>query len=256
MGNRLWLRILLSGLVLAALFSLAGLASAQTMVPLPQIHLGVEASDSPQDTAVSLQILAVITILAVAPAILLLMTSFTRIVIVLSLIRNALATNQTPPSQVIIGLAMFLTFFVMAPTFTQVYEGALAPYLSGEMSQAEALEQGSRPIRQFMMKHTREKDLAVFYEISNHERPETPEQVPMQILIPAFVLSELKSAFQLGFVIFVPFIVIDMVVASTLMAMGMLMLPPVMISLPFKILLFVMVDGWNLIARSLLVSFN
>lgn len=234
-------------------FTLPGKAAP---VPLPHFTIGVDAADNPNDVAVSLQILAVLTILSLAPAILLMMTAFTRIIIVLSMIRNALATNQTPPNQVLIGLALFLTFFVMAPTFQAINDQALTPFLAGDIDQSQALERAAGPIRQFMLAQTREKDLALFYEISSRERPATVDDVPMQILIPAFILSELKTAFQLGFVIFIPFIVIDMVVASTLMAMGMLMLPPVMISLPIKVLLFVMVDGWDLIVRSLLVSFK
>lgn len=223
---------------------------------IPRISIGVDAAESPQDVAVSIQVLIILTILALAPAILIMMTAFTRIVIVLSLTRSALATNQTPPNQVIIGLALFLTFFVMAPVFQAMNEDALQPYLAGAITQEEALEQAQAPLRKFMMAQTREKDLALFYDITGREYPETPEDVPFNILVPAFVLSELKSAFQIGFAIFIPFIVIDMVVSSTLMAMGMLMLPPVMISLPFKILLFLMVDGWNLITRSLLISFR
>ena len=193
--------------------------------------------------------------MTLAPAILTLLTSFTRTVIVLSLLRNALGTNQVPPNQVLIGLALFLTAFIMAPTFSAVYSEAVVPYLNGELAFEEALSAGLEPIREFMFTHTREKDLEMFVDLRGEERPATRADVDTFTVIPAFVISELKTAFQLGFVIFVPFLVIDMIVASTLMAMGMLMLPPVMISLPFKILLFVLVDGWHLVVRSLLSSF-
>lgn len=210
----------------------------QTTIPIPRIDIGVGLAESPGDVAASLQILLVLTILTLAPAILTLLTSFTRTVIVLSLLRNALGTNQVPPNQVLIGLALFLTAFIMAPTFSAVYSEAVVPYLNGELAFEEALSAGLEPIREFMFTHTREKDLEMFVDLRGEERPATRADVDTFTVIPAFVISELKTAFQLGFVIFVPFLVIDMIVASTLMAMGMLMLPPVMISLPFKILLF------------------
>lgn len=225
------------------------------MIPFPSVDLSVGLAENPQDIAVTLQILLLLTVLALAPAILILMTSFTRTVIVLSFIRNALATNQMPPNQVIIGLALFLTFFVMAPVFQTVYDASLDPFLAGDLAADEALAVGLEPLREFMFSHTREKDLEMFIEVSGADRPDTPADVDTLTLIPAFVISELKTAFQLGFVIFVPFLVIDMIVASTLMAMGMMMLPPVMISLPFKILLFVLVDGWHLVVRSLLLGY-
>lgn len=228
----------------------------QTNIPFPSIDIGLGVAEGPGDVAVSLQILLLLTILSLAPAILTLMTSFTRTVIVLSLIRNALGTNQVPPNQVLVGLALFLTAFIMAPSFSAVYTDALAPYLAGEIALEEAWEIGQEPLQAFMLRNTREKDLEMFVAVRGEERPQTPADIDTLTLIPAFVISELKTAFQLGFVIFVPFLVIDMVVASTLMGMGMMMLPPVMISLPFKILLFVLVDGWHLIVRSLLMSFS
>ncbi len=227
----------------------------QVQLPLPSIDLGIGVAESPADVAVTLQILFLLTILTLAPAILILMTSFTRSVIVLSFIRNALATNQMPPNQVIIGLALFLTFFVMAPVFGTVYDDALVPFLDGDLEMEAALDVALEPIREFMFTHTRERDLAMLIEARGDDPPQGREDVATLTLIPAFVISELKTAFQLGFVIFVPFLVIDMIVASTLMAMGMMMLPPVMISLPFKILLFVLVDGWHLVVRSLLLSY-
>lgn len=228
----------------------------QTNIPFPSIDIGLGVAEGPGDVAVSLQVLLLLTILSLAPAILTLMTSFTRTVIVLSLIRNALGTNQVPPNQVLVGLALFLTAFIMAPVFSAVYTDALAPYFAGEIALEEAWETGLEPLREFMLRNTREKDLEMFVTMRGEERPQTPADVNTLTLIPAFVISELKTAFQLGFVIFVPFLVIDMVVASTLMGMGMMMLPPVMISLPFKILLFILVDGWHLVVRSLLMSFS
>ncbi|HOB22784.1 MAG TPA: flagellar type III secretion system pore protein FliP [Bacillota bacterium] len=222
---------------------------------LPQIEIGWNNTDDPEQVAASLRILALITILSLAPAILIMTTAFTRIVVVLSFTRSALATNQVPPNQVLIGLALFITFFTMAPTWHVVQQEALTPYLRGELSQEQAFQTAMEPIREFMFKQTREKDLQLFMQLGGYERPQNKEDVPTVALIPAFVISELKTAFQIGFIIYVPFIVIDMVVASALMSMGMLMLPPVMLSLPFKILLFILADGWNLVVRSLLLSF-
>jgi flagellar biosynthetic protein FliP len=196
-----------------------------------------------------------LTVLSIAPSILILMTSFTRIIIVLSFVRTSLATQQMPPTQVLISLALFLTFFIMAPTFSEINEQAVGPFLDGEISEQEAYDRATLPLKEFMSEHTRQKDLALFLGYAGMERPESIEEIPMTALVPAFAISELKTAFQIGFMIFVPFLVIDMVVASVLMSMGMMMLPPVMISLPFKILLFVLVDGWYLIVKSLLLSF-
>ena len=231
-------------------------AFAAPVVPLPNISVGVGNANSPKDMSASLQILLLLTVLSLAPSILVMMTSFTRVVVVLSFMRSALATQQTPPNQVIIGLALFLTFFIMAPTWTQVNQNALQPYMESKITQEQAYDRAIQPMREFMIKQTREKDLALFVNLSNVKRPKTYDDVPTYVLIPAFVISELKTAFQIGFVLFIPFIVIDMIVASSLMSMGMLMLPPMMISLPFKILLFVMVDGWHLLVRSLITSYN
>lgn len=205
--------------------------------------------------SLALQILFLLTVLSLAPAILIMVTSFTRTVIVLSIVRNALGTQQVPPTQVIIGLSLFLTFFVMAPTWNQVYTEALHPYLSGEIGQDVALERAVSPVRDFMFAQTSEADIGLFVSLGAMDRPRNPDDVPTHVLIPAFVLGELKKAFQMGFVIYLPFLVIDIVVASTLMSMGMMMLPPVMISLPFKLLLFVLVDGWQLVVKSLVTSF-
>lgn len=220
----------------------------------PAVDLRLTSPETPQDVIGMLNIFLLLTVLSLAPAILVLMTSFTRSVIVLSFTRNALATQQVPPNQVIIGLSLFLTLFIMAPVFNQINEQSLQPYLAGELTQIEALEQAQVPLREFMLAHTRARDLELFTDISG-VTADSPDEVPMLTLIPAFVISELKTAFQMGFLVFVPFLVIDMIIASTLMSMGMMMLPPVMISLPFKILLFVLVDGWHLVVKSLLQSF-
>ncbi|MWC26555.1 flagellar type III secretion system pore protein FliP [Paenibacillus sp. MMS18-CY102] len=225
--------------------------------PLPNVSIQVgdgTGSETPGTSAVS--ILLLLTVLSVAPAILVLMTCFTRIVIVLGFVRTSLGTQQMPPNQVLIGLAMFLTFFVMAPTLSQVNQVALQPYLKGEITQMEAFDKAAVPMKKFMFSQTREKDLLLFMKYTKTEKPKSYEDIPITVLVPAYAISELKTAFQMGFMIFIPFLIIDMVVSSTLMAMGMMMLPPVMISLPFKILLFVLVDGWYLIVKSLLISFN
>jgi flagellar biosynthesis protein FliP len=222
------------------------------LVAIPGINFGTEA---PQDVSVTLQLLLLLTILSLAPGILIMLTSFTRIIIVLSFVRTGLGTQSMPPNQVLVGLALFLTFFIMSPIFVEINENAVQPYLAGDVTQEEAFDTAVVPIKEFMSKHTREKDLALFFKYNGLEKPESIADIPLTALIPAFAISELKTAFQIGFVIFIPFLIIDMVVASTLMAMGMMMLPPVMISLPFKILLFVLVDGWYLIIESLLLSF-
>ncbi|MFM1650827.1 flagellar type III secretion system pore protein FliP [Brevibacillus sp. B_LB10_24] len=224
-------------------------------VPGIDIKIGGGDPGSPSETATTVQLLLILTVLSVAPAILLLATSFTRIVIVLSFVRNALATQQMPPNQVLIGLALFLTFFIMAPTFSAVNETAVQPFLQGQISQQQALSQAVIPFKEFMAKQTRAKDLALFLDYMKAERPTSVQDIPLTALVPAYAISELKTAFQIGFMLFIPFLVIDMVVSSILMGMGMMMLPPVMISLPFKILLFIMVDGWHLVVKSLLASY-
>ncbi|MBR7552901.1 flagellar type III secretion system pore protein FliP [Allobacillus sp. GCM10007491] len=212
--------------------------------------------NDPQAASSAIQLLLLLLAITILPSILILMTSFTRIIIVLSFVRTSLATQQMPPNQVLIGLALFLTFFIMAPTFNEVNEEALQPLFNEEITLDEAYEAASLPFKEFMAKHTRQKDLALFMDYSGEESPETLADISLTTLVPAFAISELKTAFQMGFMIFIPFLVIDMAVASVLMSMGMMMLPPVMISLPFKILLFVIVDGWNLIGHSILESFT
>lgn len=225
-------------------------------VPIPSFNLDIGQSNNPDQVASSLQLIVLLTVLTLAPAILIMTTSFTRIVIVLSFLRNALGTQQAPPNQIILGLAMFLTFFIMAPVWQDVHQQALKPYFDKKISQEVMLDRASEPVKQFMTRYTREKDLALFVRIANIERPKNIQDVPVWVMIPAFVISELKTAFQIGFIIYIPFLVIDMVVASVLMAMGMMMLPPIMISLPFKLMLFVLVDGWYLIVGSLVKSFT
>jgi len=212
-------------------------------------------TSSPENVSTSVKLLILLTVLSFAPSILVLMTCFTRIVVVLSFVRTALATQQMPPNQVIIGLSLFLTFFIMAPTLQEVNNDALTPLFNNEINLEQAYDKASIPFKEFMGEHTRQKDLALFLEYAQADRPESIQDIPLTALVPAFAISELKTAFQIGFMIFIPFLVIDMVVASVLMSMGMMMLPPVMISLPFKILLFVLVDGWYLVVKSLLQSF-
>ncbi|HLR40978.1 MAG TPA: flagellar type III secretion system pore protein FliP [Virgibacillus sp.] len=214
------------------------------------------SGSDPSSVSASVKLLLLFTVLSLAPSILILMTSFTRIIIVLSFVRTSLATQQMPPNQVLIGLALFLTFFIMAPVFGEVYDDALQPLFDEEITLDEAYDKASAPMKDFMAKHTRQKDLALFMKYAELEKPETVQDIPITTLVPAFAISELKTAFQMGFMIFVPFLIIDMAVASVLMSMGMMMLPPVMISLPFKILLFVLVDGWYLVTHSLLDGFQ
>ena len=205
--------------------------------------------------AVVLQIFLLMTILSLAPAILIMLTSFTRVVIVLSLLRRALGTMQMPPNQVIVGLALFLTFFIMTPVWHQINRTALQPYLENQIDQQQALKNAAEPLREFMFKQTREKDLALFVDIAKAERPKDVNDISISVLIPSFIISEVKTAFQIGLLLYVPFLIIDMVVASVLLSMGMMMLPPIMISLPFKLMLFVLADGWNLLIGSLVRSF-
>ncbi|PNU21131.1 flagellar biosynthetic protein FliP [Geothermobacter hydrogeniphilus] len=223
---------------------------------LPTITFGIGEATGPGEVSTALQILVVLTILSIAPAILLMTTAFTRIVVVLSFVRQAMGTQQMPPNQVIIGLSLFLTFFIMAPVFNQMNDTALQPYLAKKISQEQALKRALAPMREFMYRQTDEKDLALLVNIAGIGQPRDLTDVPTVALIPSFMLSELKRAFQIGFLIYVPFLVIDMVVASVLMAMGMMMLPPPIISLPFKLLLFVLVDGWGLVVGSLVQSFH
>ncbi len=250
--NTLFLkRILLIG-VLA--LGLAGCAGSPAL-SAPGVTLTVDPTGGPKQVSSGVQLLILITVLSLAPSILILATSFTRIVIVLSLLRNAIGTPQIPPNQVLLGLSLLLTFFVMAPVYTKIDQQALQPYTNGEIDQSTAFKRAEGPLREFLFAQTREKDLELFVQMSGMDRPKALDDIPMIVLLPAFVISELRTAFIMGFAIYLPFLIIDLVVSSILLAMGMMMLPPSLISLPFKILLFVMVDGWYLIAHSLMQSF-
>jgi len=233
------------------------LASAAAPFALPNVNLTLTGGTTEPEKIQSLiQLVILLTILSLAPAILLMVTSFTRIVIVLGLVRQALGTQQMPPNQVIIGLSLFLTFFIMSPVIDRVNTEALKPYYAEQISGEMAMTKAVVPVKEFMLKQVREKDLALFIKIAKEPRPAKPEDVSLSTLIPAFVISELKTAFQIGFMIYLPFLILDMVVASVLLSMGMMMLPPIMVSLPFKLLLFVLVDGWHLIVGSLVQSFR
>jgi flagellar biosynthetic protein FliP len=225
-------------------------------MPIPKIAFDIAPATSPKDVALSLQILFLLSILTLAPSIILMTTAFTRVVIVLDFVKRALSLQQMPPNQVIVGLSLFLTFFIMAPTLTEMNDKALQPYLRGQISNQQFYDRGIVPLREFMFKQTREKDMALFVKLSKIEQPKNKNDIPTYCLIPAFMLSELKIAFEIGVFLFLPFIVIDMIIASVLMAMGMIMLPPIMVSLPFKLILFVLVDGWNLLVYELVRSFR
>ena len=245
-------RLLCLGLLVFLLLSSAG-AVGQA---LPKINISIDGGEEEGGLSTTIQILLLLTILALAPSIVVMTTSFIRVVIVLAFLRQALGTHQMPPSQLLMGMALILTIFVMSPVISDVHENALTPYLNGEINQAQLYEQGSKPVRAFLMKQTREKDLALFVKFSGMEKPEAREDIPLHVMVPAFIISELRTAFQIAFVIFIPFLVIDMLIASVLVSMGMLMLPPVLISLPFKLLLFVLADGWALVVGTLMSSFG
>ncbi|HHV60384.1 MAG TPA: flagellar type III secretion system pore protein FliP [Clostridiaceae bacterium] len=248
-------------LILIVILLLCG-CSAQN-VPFPSINIEMQNAQNPDEVAASIQILLLLTVLSLAPSILIMMTSFSRIIIVLSFLRNALGTQQMPPNQVLIGLALFLSLFVMTPVFQDINENAYQPYINGEIAYEEALGNASDSIKEFMlgqiMDKKRDKDLAFFINLSGVETPAGMEnlvKLPLSTIVPAFLISELTIAFKIGFLIYIPFLVVDMIIASTLMSMGMMMLPPILISLPFKILLFIVVDGWNLVVQALVGSFT
>ncbi|MCD6360770.1 MAG: flagellar type III secretion system pore protein FliP [Armatimonadetes bacterium] len=244
---------------LAPVVVLALVACAGPVLAQPPVMPAVPAdwtTQQPEQVVLTLRILLGLAVLSLAPGLLMTLTCFTRIIIVLGFLRSALGTQQTPPNAVLVAFALFLTFFVMHPVLDEVNRDGIQPYLAGRIGYQQALDAAAAPLRTFMLKQTREKDLALFIEMAGLARPASPDDLPFYVIMPAFVISELKSAFQIGFVLFVPFLVIDLVVASTLMSMGMLMVPPVMISLPVKVLLFVMVDGWHLITRSVVLSFS
>ena len=238
--------------IFGLLFSVLPSSAAMTF---PNINIGMQTANTPQDFTNGLQILIWLTILTLAPSILIMTTCFVRLVVVLALTRQALGAGTLPPNQVITSLALILTFFIMAPTFNEINEKALQPYMKNQITQQTALDRGIQPIRDFMFKQTHEKELALFVRMAKIEKPKTKEDVPTFVLLPSFILSELKTAFTIGFVVYLPFLVIDIVVSSVLVSMGMMFLPPSMIALPFKLIMFVMVDGWYLIVKSLVESF-
>lgn len=225
-------------------------------ISTPLVNIDLDQGNERGNVAVVLQIFLLMTVLSLAPAILIMLTSFTRIAIVLSVLRQAIGTNQMPPNQIILGLALFLTFFIMRPVWDQINDEALQPYLQKSISQEEAISKAAVPLRTFLLKQTREKDIALFVEISKAKRPRDKNDISNSVLIPAFIISELKTAFQISFLLYIPFLVVDMVVSSVLLSMGMMMLPPIMISLPFKLMLFVVADGWYLVVGSMVKSFH
>jgi len=243
--------------MIAAMLILLGPAivglSAQV---LPKLTLSVVDSNKPADVAVALQVLFLVTILALAPSILIMVTSFVRIIIVMSFLRRAIGTQTMPPDQIMVGLSLFLTLFVMMPVLTEINDNAIQPYLKQELQFNDALKVAGKPVRNFMLRQVSENDVALFVRISKMAPPRNADDLPYQVIIPAFITSELKTGFIIGFILYIPFLVIDMIVASVLLSMGMMMLPPIMISMPFKIILFVLIDGWHLIVRQLVTSFN
>jgi flagellar biosynthetic protein FliP len=252
-----WKRMsFLSLFVMISAFMVFEPVGAEEIPLLPSLTLGVEEADNPRQISVLLQILLLMTVLSLAPAILVMMTSFTRLAVVFSMVRQAIGTQQMPPNQILIGLALLLTFFIMSPVYNRINDEALRPYLSETISLEEAASRAMTPVREFMFKQTRKKDLALFMKVSKSEKPKSLDEIPTTVLVSSFVISELKTAFQIGFLIYIPFLVIDMVVASVLLSMGMMMLPPFMISLPFKLMLFVLIDGWNLLVGSMVRSFG
>jgi flagellar biosynthetic protein FliP len=243
-------------LVIPAVAVLVAAAALAAPLPFPSLNIGVGTASKPGDVAMTIQIFLLLTILSVAPGLLIMTTSFTRISVVLSFVRTAMGTQQAPSNQIILALSMFLTFFIMSPVWQQINTEAYQPWKAQQITQDQAMERAVKPMRKFMLSQTREKDLGLFVSLSKLPRPKNADDIPTLTIIPAFMISELRTAFQIGFLIYIPFIVVDMVVASVLMSMGMMMLPPVMISLPFKILLFVLVDGWGLVIGSLVKSFG
>jgi flagellar biosynthesis protein FliP len=230
--------------------------SAPTSIPFPKIGINIGTADKPQDISVTLQILLLMTILSLAPSILIMTTSYLRIIIVFHFLKSALGTQNMPPGQLLAGIALFITFFIMAPTWSKVNDQALKPLMDGKIKMEEAYDKGIEPIREFMFKNVRDEDLGMFIDLANLKRPDNRNELPTYIIIPAFALSELRAGFIIGFFLFIPFLMIDMIISSILMSMGMMMLPPMLISLPFKILLFILVDGWHLIVGSVVRSFS
>ena len=249
-------KFLLAALLLNIFVTNISFAQANTTIPLPKIGIEVGKAEKGEDVSTTLQILLLMTVLSLAPSILIMTTAYLRIIIVFHFLKNALGTQQMPPSQLLAGLAHFITFFVMAPTWNKVNDEAIKPLMSNSINLDQAYDKGIEPIRAFMFDHVREADLELFIGLANLQRPENRTDLPTYILVPAFALSELRAGFIIGFFLFIPFIMVDMIVSSILLSMGMMMIPPMMISLPFKILLFILVDGWNLIVGSLVRSFQ
>lgn len=243
-------------IIILALVALTHIKPAMAQNPLPNLTIGVQQSSNPDDLVPTLKILLLLTVLSLAPSILIMTTSFTRIIVVFHFLRQSLNTQTVPSNQILVGMALFITFFVMRPVIDEINDSALQPYLDKQISQTEALEKAAKPMRAFMLKQTREQDLMLFVDLrNNQEAPKTVDDIPLTTLIPAFIISELKTAFQIGFLLYLPMLLIDLVVGSVLLSMGMMMLPPVMIAMPFKLLLFVLVDGWYLVVESLVKGF-
>ena len=242
--------------IIGLVLSESKVSAAPANIPIPNVNISVDNAGTPQNYVDNIKLLIVLTILTLLPSFIMMMTSFVRIVVVFGFLRNAVGTQQSPPNQVLIGLALFLTFFIMKPVYSDINTNAIQPFLQNKITQEEAMDKGAKPLRKFMLKQTRQKDLKLFMEVSKVGDNVTKDNVPLYIVVPAFITSELKTAFEIGFLLYIPFLIIDLVVASVLMSMGMFMLPPVLVSLPFKLLLFVMVDGWYLLVKSLVISFK
>jgi flagellar biosynthetic protein FliP len=247
--------VALTALLLVSIFSYKAYA-APASIPVPKVNLTLDGATTPQDYVSNIKILLFLTVLTMLPSFIMMLTSFTRIIVTFSFLKSALGATQAIPNQVLIGLALFLTIFIMAPVYNDMNNNAIKPYLENKITQQQAIEKGSKPIRKFMLKQTRRKDLRLFADIAKLSANTTEDNVPLYVVVPAFAISELKTAFEIGFLLYIPFLIIDLVVSSILMSMGMFMLPPVMVSIPFKLLLFVMVDGWYLLVKSLIMSFS
>lgn len=248
--------IILVLIFITMVFAAVKVHAAPDTFPIPKINISVDNANTPGQYVGNIKLLIMLTILTLLPSFIMMMTSFVRIVVVFGFLRNALGTQQSPPNQVLIGLALFLTVFIMQPVYNKINTNAIQPYIDNKITQEQAIEEGAKPLREFMLKQTRKKDLDLFVNEAKLNYKVTKDNAPLNVVVPAYVISELKTAFQIGFLIFIPFMIVDLVVASVLMSMGMFMLPPVMVSLPFKLLLFVMVDGWYLLVKSLIMSFS
>ncbi|WP_368487891.1 flagellar type III secretion system pore protein FliP [Clostridium sp. BJN0013] len=251
--NSIIISVLIVCFIILAVHTVHG---APTDFPIPNIDISVDNASTPQQYVGNIKLLIMLTILTLLPSFIMMMTSFVRIVVVFGFLRTAIGTQQSPPNQVLVGLALFLTVFIMLPVYGKINSEAIQPYLQNSITQEQAIERGAKPLREFMLKQTRQKDLKLFVDEAKLNYEVTKDNVPLYVVIPAYIISELKTAFQIGFLLYIPFMIIDLVVGSVLMSMGMFMLPPVMISLPFKLLLFVMVDGWYLLVKSLIISFS